>query len=133
VSSLKERLDLLRPTLDQYTRRFTVLDLGSGIEPDQNVGQRIAREYQNAIVVAVEKDWTGEKFEPSPRTIVLARKFNVNDILRLSQCEHFDVVLGLNILHWFGEDALPVLVTLMRMGDYIFVQIPKTTDTTACG
>jgi len=123
---MSERLELLRPILSQYRRRFTVLDLGSGIEPNQNVGQEIAREY-DAVVVAVEKDWQREKFLESKHTIVLKREMNWEDLSGLSMCEHFDIVLAFNILHWAPADEwFDFYTNAVDMAERAFIQIPAT-------
>lgn len=130
MSSLQHRMDLLCPMLARYERRFSVLDIGGGVEPEQNVGQQIAREY-NACVTVIEKDWTPEKFQFSPRTMVLKREVTVEDLRLLRECEHFDVVLGLNVLHWFPTNWKDAADTVMSLGDWAVLQIPKIHDYTA--
>ncbi len=125
---MSERLELLRPILDQYRRRFTVLDLGAGIEGYQNIGAEIAREY-DAVCVMVERDWVREKFIESRRTIVLKHDIGLEDLVRLGECEHFDIVLALNFLHWapanewmYWRDAV------INLGEKVFMQLPSMNE-----
>ncbi len=124
---MTDRLSLIAPYLRQYTRRFHVLDIGGGIEPRQNVGQQIARNF-DAVCTVFEQDWTPRNFEPSPRTMVLRHSVTPEDLSTLAACEHFGVVLLLNVLHWYGEDWRSVLDTSLRMANYVVVQIPGRED-----
>jgi hypothetical protein len=122
---MSDRLDLLRPVLARYQRRFTVLDLGAGIN-HPTLGYEIAQEF-DAVVVEVEKDW--KPLEPiGKRTMVLKHKFTVPDLVKLSECEHFDVVLAFNFIHWFGVQWKQAAEAVLNMGDYVFVQLPTDSD-----
>lgn len=121
---MSARLDLLRPYLSRYKRRFTVLDFGAGINVPA-IGAEIAREF-DAVVVCVEKDIVTP--EMSPRTIWLKKEFTAADLQLMSECEHFDAVIGFNICHWFGVSALKVAGTLRKMGRYVFLQSPHGDD-----
>lgn len=124
---MSERLDILRPYLSRYTRRFSVLDFGAGINVPA-IGCEIAREF-DAVVTCVEKDI--KEPEVSPRTMWLQKEFTVDDLVLMAECEFFDVVIGFNIAHWFGPSALKVQDTLRRMGRYVFLQSPHGSDTKA--
>lgn len=124
---MSERLDLLRPYLQQYKRKFTVLDFGAGINAPA-IGTEIVREF-DAAVVCVEKDIVTP--EPYPHTIWLKKIFEIGDLIRMSECEFFDVVIGFNVCHWFGSSALKTADTLRRMGRIVFLQSPHGDDTDA--
>ncbi len=121
---MPERLDLIRPHLSRYTRRFSVLDFGAGINVPA-IGTEIAKEF-DCVVTCVEKDIVTPEF--SPRIMWLKREFSATDLELMSECEHFDVVLGFNVCHWFGNAALKVADTLRRMGRYVFLQSPHGDD-----
>ncbi len=125
---MSERLELLRPILDQYKRRFTVLDLGAGIEGYQNIGAEIAREY-DAVCVMVERDWVREKFIESRRTIVLKHNARLDDLVDLAACEHFDIVLALNFLHWAPANEWRSWAdVVIELGEKAFIQLPGEYD-----
>jgi len=121
---MSSRLELLRPVLSRFSRRFTVLDLGAGIN-HPTLGHEIAQEF-DAVVVEVEKDW--KPVATNPRTIVLKHKFTVADLVRLNECEHFDVVLAFNFIHWFDMQWKQAAEAVLGMGDYVFAQIPVEAD-----
>lgn len=124
---MSERLNLLKPLLDQYHRRFHVLDIGGGIESSQNVGQEIARTY-DAVCTTFEKDWTRSTFVPSPRTIVFKHELTVGDMEVFATCEHFDVMLMLNVLHWYESEWKRTLDCALSMCDWLIVQLPSRMD-----
>ena len=119
----EERLNLIRPTITKYKRKFSVLDLGAGINRP-TLGLRIAGEFENAVVTVIEKDLTQEIIERHPRVIQLKLNATATDLWRLGECEHFDIVLALNVLHWFGDDWLFAAKAVCEMGDFVFVQLP---------
>ena len=121
---MSQRLELLHPMLNKYIRPFHVLDIGGGVEPSQNIGQEIARAYDQAVVTVVEQDWTKEKFQSSPRTMICKHTLSAEDIVRLATCQHFDVVLALNVVHWYESEWEIVLRTLTSMADWVAVQVP---------
>jgi hypothetical protein len=126
------RFDLVQPLLARYKRRFTVLDLGAGINP--YMAQRISNEF-DAVVVALEQDEVApeELAKFGPRALWLRKKMSALDIERLATCEHFDVILAFNILHWMGEHWSITLTNLWRMATHIFVQTPAKDDRESCG
>lgn len=122
-----DRLKLLKPLLNKYKRRFHVLDIGGGVEPSQNIGQEITRHY-DAVATVFEKDWRVENQRHSPRTMVLKHRLTPVELDVLRSCEHFDVVLMLNVLHWYEESWQFVLERAVRMADWIVVQVPSRGD-----
>ena len=121
---MSARLDLLKPILSLYKRRFTVLDLGAGVN-DPTLGREISQAF-DAVVVEVEQNWLPAP--TGPRTIVLRHAFTIDELERLSRCEHFDVVLAFNIIHWFGTRWREAAQAVLGMGDYVFTQIPCEAD-----
>ena len=122
---MSERLELIRPVLSRYQRRFSVLDLGAGIN-HPTLGYEIAQEF-DAVVVEVEKDW--KPVEPIGKpSIVLKHEFSIGELAKLSECCHFDVVIAFNIIHWFGPKWKQAAEAVLNLGDYVFVQIPSDRD-----
>ena len=127
---MSERLELIRPVLSKYQRRFSVLDLGAGIN-HPTLGYEIAQEF-DAVVVEVEKDW--KPVEPIGKpSIVLKHEFSIGELEKLSECCHFDVVIAFNFIHWFGARWFWAAEAIHRMGDYVFTQIPTEADREAPG
>jgi len=126
---MSERFDILRPLLAQYNRCFSILDVGSGI--DRGIAHEIATAFPNCTIVCAEKDEL--RYAPARNQIVLRRQLSLRDMIELAQSERFDLVLGLNILHWLGPDWSAWLIAMQAIGDRVVIQTPHATDTEACG
>ncbi len=125
------RYQLIRPLLAKYSRRFTLLDLGCGINP--YMAQRISREF-NCVVVALEKDviCADELAKFGPRSLWLKKQMTAEDLELLADCEHFDVVLCLNFLHHLDHWE-KALYSIMDMCDLLIAQTPTAEDAGSCG
>jgi hypothetical protein len=60
--------------------------------------------------------------------ILLNKQVLPQDLKRLSECESFDVVLALNIIHWFGMNWKDVTNAILNMGDNIIIETPPQED-----
>lgn len=121
-----ERFQLIAPFLKPYTRRFSLLDLGAN---ECGLSGMIAREF-DVMVTAIEQN----PVEPPvlPNFMLLRHKITVEELERLNECEHFDVVLALNFLHHCGSDWERMAETTLRLGQKVFVQLPEPGDN-SCG
>ena len=126
------RYQLISPLLRRYKRRFTLLDLGAGINP--YMAQRISQEF-DAVVVAIEQDVIvpEELAKFGPRALWLRKKMSTDDLERLSCCENFDTTLALNILHHYDCEWELALHDLLAMSDWVIAQTPYMSDMGTCG
>lgn len=131
------RYEALKKVFDKYERPFTILDIGA------NFGYysiRAATDY-NAISIMVEN-----KDNECERLIELAEKNNCRDNLivlkdtmslekldELSKCEHFDIVLALNVIHHFNDGVKEICDAFKKLGDYLIIETPPPDDEGACG
>lgn len=129
VRECDSRYEAIRPLLAQYTRPFTVLDLGASLG---YFTFRIAEEFPQATIVAIDDDprlfyqcHANEK-----PVLHLRKRVREDDVWQLANCEHFDVVLALNIVHHF-ERWNSVLRSLFRMGDHLIIETPHPEETSA--
>lgn len=132
-SDIAARYALIRPLLERYKRPFVTCDFGAF---EGAMSFQIARDFPLATVIAIEQDdiIVGEAKKANlSNVIVLNRKMSAEDIVSLSRCEHFDVVLCLNFLHHMGDQWLDVLNALKECASTLFVQTPYPDDTGACG
>ena len=126
------RYSLIKTILERYKRRFILLDLGSGYARES----RQAVSDFDCIAVLVEKGLDTEVYPidfKEPRLIALRKEFSIDDLIRFSECEHFDVVLALNFIHWFEADWQRALETVLALGRDVVIQIPKPEETSAPG
>ena len=126
------RYQLIKPLLSRYRRRFTVLDLGAGINP--YMAQRISREF-DAVVVAIEQDEIvpEELAKFGPRSLWLRKKMSAGDLEQLAYCEHFDVVMALNFVHHFGASWSFAASSIECLATDALIQTPDHSDTGTCG
>lgn len=124
------RFEALRGLLNRYTRPFTVLDLGAA---QGYFGLRIAASYP-ACAVMVDQDAglirSLARVE-QPRTIGFRTRITAEDLQRLATCEHFDVVLCLNVLHHFAKWPA-VLDAVFQLGDHVVIETPPPEERGAC-
>ena len=124
------RYQAIRDILDLYTRPFTVLDLGAS---EGYFSFRISEDYP-ATVVAIEG---GSQLLPlceenHAEIIHLPHRITVRELQLLATCEHFDVVLALNVLHHFS-DSEGAAKAVMDLGDNVIIETPHLEDSAACG
>lgn len=131
------------PLLQKYQRPITILDVGAS---QGYFSFRIASEF-DATCVMVEGNYAQANGEHTAdelerlchqnnhlKNIILLKKHITADELQiLSECEHFDVVLALNVVHHFGPQWKKALNALLNMGDHIIIETPPADDHTAAG
>jgi hypothetical protein len=137
------RYEALKPFLNHYKRPFTVLDVGAS---QGYFSFRIAHDYP-AICTMIEGNYQNNEQEGTADSLealcqknsdlnnimLLKKNITSQELKILSECEHFDVVLALNIVHHFGEQWKQVINALLAMGDHIIIQVPPADDTAAAG
>jgi len=130
VRECASRYEALRPLLAKYTRPFTVLDLGASLG---YFSFRIAEEFPQATIVAIDDDprlfyqcLANEK----PNVLHLKHRMREDDVWQLANCEQFDVVLALNVVHHF-ERYESVLRSLFRLGDHLVIETPASGEGSA--
>jgi len=132
------RYEAMKQLFDKYNRPFTILDIGA------NVGYyslRAATEY-DAISIMVENK-TSEintlihlcnQNICKDKVIILHKTMDLYKLKEISKCEHFDVILALNVIHHFNhKEVLEVCETLTKLGDNLIVETPPIEDSGACG
>ena len=119
---------------ESYKRPITVLDLGAS---EGYFSFRLARKYKDSVFVMVEekKDLLNLcKLNKSLENVVLLNKrITIDELERLGECEHFDIVLGLNIVHWFEDKWKEALEAILELGDFIIIEVPPVGDKDAIG
>jgi hypothetical protein len=116
----------IMPLLNRYERAFTVLDL------DAHLGYysfNIVHDY-NAICVMVEEkqgdilaELCDENILGNRKLMVLKKKLSHDELIRLSECEHFDVILALHGIPETDTNARETLNTILKLGDHIITKI----------
>ncbi len=125
----EHRYSVIKSFLQHFQEPFTLLDIGA------NIGYfsfRIAEDFPDAIVVAVEGH---PRFLPKllevaekndrDNVIILKKKLSVEDISRLAELEHFDVVIGMSVIHHIYHDPIEGLNAFLKLGDNLILEVPN--------
>lgn len=123
------RYSIIKSFLQEYQRPFTLLDIGA------NIGYfsfRIAEDFPDAIVVAVEGKprFLKKLLELAEKNnrdnvIILGKKLSVEDISKLAELEHFDVVIGMSVIHHIYHDPAEGLDAFLKLGDKLILELPN--------
>jgi len=137
IRDCTSRYEALKKVFDHYKRPFTILDVGA------NFGYysiRAASEYDCvSVMVESNKNETDKLIQLCKendcreKLIVLNNKLDLYKLKELTKCEHFDVVLALNVIHHFDEDIIEVCKTFMELGDNLILETPPVEDSGSCG
>lgn len=125
------RYALVREFCARYRRPFTVLDIGA------NLGYfclRLTEDFRDCTAVAIERDPEIVQVlheNQAERVVLLRREMTTGDLERLGECEHFDVVLALSILHHFEGAYARRLQALQNLGDNVIIEFAH--ESAACG
>lgn len=130
------RYQAIKPLLDTYKRPFTVLDIGAA---EGYFSFRIASEYQAYAVMIGSPTWNNNFLQTLCETnklnnvTLLSKEISSAELQRLSECEHFDVVIAFNVIHHFGSEWPQAYQAILNMGDNILIETPPRGDIGACG
>ncbi len=123
----ESRYRALKQLLDQYNRPITVLDIGA------NLGYfslKIAKDYDSTCVMCDFNHHLIDvcRYNTDRDNLILFQKaINAEELKRLSECEHFDVVLAFHVLHHMPEWE-SCLESMLALGDNIIIETPPTND-----
>lgn len=124
VRECEHRYAVIREFCSQYTRPFTVLDIGA------NLGYfslRLAEDF-DCTVVAVEDLYADQlagvlEANGNPRVVMLQRHVTIADLHALAEVEHFDVTLAMSVVHHIGPYE-ETLAALRCLGDHLLLELP---------
>lgn len=120
--------------LSFYRRPFTLLDIGADLG---YFSIRAVTEY-DAVAVAIEGGrqlldaLTTLPITRTYKLVALQRRITLDELDILATCEHFDVVLALNVLHHF-PDPERAFSTILSLGTHTIIETPGPDDAGACG
>jgi len=132
------RYEVIRAVFDKYSRQFTMLDIGAS---QGYYSFRTAHDY-DSVCVMIEGNNPAYpmigtqllelcKLNTSLDNIILLNKKIIpEDLQMLSECEHFDVILAMNVIHWFDKKWKNVADAILNMGDNIIIETPPQESVT---
>lgn len=131
LSDCQRCYDTLKPILDRYKRPITVLDLGAG---QGYFSFRIAQDYDATCVMVEDNNDSCRRADQllelchlnaRLRNIALLnKKMSLQELQKLADCEHFDVVLAFDYIDHKDSAWKQTVDAILRLGDNIFIQAP---------
>ncbi|MCI5051716.1 MAG: hypothetical protein MRY21_01100 [Simkaniaceae bacterium] len=130
VRECHKRYEILRDVFDLYDRPFTILDIGAA---QGYFCFRAAHDY-DATCVMIENGYSPgdrsgdllvelcEENDQLGRLVVLKTTINTEKLRRLGECEHFDVVLALDILPHLRGDFKENVQAILSLGDNVLIE-----------
>lgn len=135
-----DRYEPIRTLCTRYKRPFTVLDIGACLG---YFSFRLASEF-NCVSVMVEAADHYVKALSGParpvtddlisglmrqqtcknKLLLLNKRLTLDSLQRLSECEHFDVVLALRVVHHFKKPFADVIKVMTSLCDHLFLELP---------
>jgi len=133
----ENRYECIKALVKNPNRRFTILDVGA------NFGYysiRLLEDFPLAFAVLIQpydeakvlKKVIELNTDIKDRVIILNTECNKENMIRLSECEHFDLILCLNILHHF-KDPLDIYEAFKQMTRQLIIETPPVNDVNSCG
>jgi len=116
----------IQKLLDKYKRPITVLEL------DAHSGYyslKIAQHYK-AFCCMTEEENADKLLElcktkkSAQSLMLLKKKLSLEELVRLGECEHFDVVLMMQGVESYQEQWKETLDAVLELGEHTFIQVP---------
>src|SRR3990167_2396515 len=121
----ENRYALVKQFCSQYTRPFTVLDIGAW---SCYFPIRLTEDFPNCTAVAAEFTSAPEeslRLNAAERVIWLKKELLGEDLDRLAAVEHFDVVLAFSVVHQMriGLTQNAIVERLRKLGDHLLLEL----------
>jgi len=126
----EHRYQIVRRFCEQFSRPFTVLDIGANLA---YFSLRLTEEF-DCTAVAIEGSQSGEACfdlltrNENPRVILLQRDVTLDELRQVAEVEHFDLVLALSITHHFPESFEERLDVFRSLGDHLILELAHETE-----
>lgn len=130
---LEQRFAIVNSVLSRYVRPITLLDIGSA---QGYFSFRAAEMYPDSVFVMLEGSNPAYPLISKQVSSICELNKDLDNVIwfdtpiipkqiqALSSCEHFDVVLLLNILHWFPNDWKMLIDAALKMSHVTIVELP---------
>jgi hypothetical protein len=134
MKHLEERYQLIKEVAAKYKRPITVLDIGAS---QGYYSFRLAEDFKDAVCVMIEEDPYLNRLcalnTELNNVVLLNKRVSIEELERLGECEHFDLVLCLNVIHWSESDWQRMTDAVLKLGDRILIETPPAGDQKAIG
>ena len=114
------RYEAIKQVASKYHRRFSVLDIGCNYA---YFDFRLLEDFDCVPVVVDTKPLRDLIDRNEAKLIWLAKRVTAQELYKLSQCESFDIVLALSVIHHFDDWQLAV-DSLLNLGKDVIIELP---------
>ena len=115
-----DRYEPIKKLCEQFNRPFSVLDVGANFGW---FGHQLVKDFENCVYVGLDN----KTIDPHPRIYHINKHLDAQTMAAWSRSDHFDVVLGLSVLHHFKDYGV-AFNALRRLGTWLIVEIPGEND-----
>jgi hypothetical protein len=126
----ESRYKAVQKIANEYTRPFTILEIGPA---EGYMSFRLASEYPTTCIM-IEDVTTNNTLvhlaqlnSNLDNLVLLDKKITVEEIQHLADCEHFDIILVMNVVHHFGPRWKDAINAMLQLGDNIIIETPPAT------
>ncbi len=134
IKDLERRYQCIKKAVSRYKRPITVLDIGAA---QGYYSFRLAHDFPDATIVMIEEDPYLQRIcqlnSKLTNIVFLQKRISIDELIRLGECEHFDVVLALQVIHWSLDKWRETTDAIAALGDTILIETPPANDTGAIG
>jgi hypothetical protein len=135
---MEKRFAIVNSVLQRYKRSFTLLDIGAA---QGYFSIRAAESYPESVFVMLEgSNPVYPKISQQLASICelnnhlknliwLNKSLFLKDLKDVSTCEHFDVILLLNIVHWFPDQWKEMIDIAHSMSHVTIFEVPPIENT----
>jgi hypothetical protein len=131
TSYQQQRYNIIKKIASKYKRPITILEIGA-----MDGGYytfNLAHDFEDAVCVMIEEDEHLQRLCEQNNTlnniIFLQKHVTPQELKHLSECEHFDIVLALNVIHWAQDEWQEMADAILQLGDRIIVETPTHVHT----
>jgi len=134
---MEERFAIVNSVLQKYERPFTLLDIGAA---QGYFSIRAAESYPESVFVMLEgSNPVYPKISMQLASICklnhhlnnlvwLDKPLTLKDLKDMRACEHFDVILLLNMVHWFPDQWKEMIDIAHSMSHVTILEVPPIED-----
>lgn len=129
-NDLEKRYRSIKQFLNHYQRSFTTIELDASADA---YSLKIAQDYSATCVMSQSNNAEillklCQQNPHAKNLLLLKTNLLIDELVRLGECEHFDVIFVMNGLTKYGKSWQKYLDAILNLGDHTIIELtcPKT-------
>jgi hypothetical protein len=138
-----KRYELIKPVLDQYNGKFSVLDLGAA---QGYFSFKIAHDYPDSSCIMIESNNTSYYSKHGDmlydlcilnqhlnNIYYLQKRMSLSDLSYLNKNEHFDILIAFLVVHLMDEtlqEQIKIIESLLNLTDNLILEVANDVGVT---